>query len=110
MSTSEPNGRMDSIMGRISAVPSRINAAWLDSLTTSVLFINGMMRSHLDFVIPFLTASNSFWQQETKRIPGTPITKNWQDYSELLRFNLQIAEAGWASSRSQMSEYYLREF
>jgi len=110
MSTSEPNDRMDSIMGRISAVPSRINAAWLDSLTTSVLFINGMMRSHLDFVIPFLTASNSFWQQETKKIPGTPITENWQDYSELLRFNLQIAEAGWASSRSQMSEYYLREF
>jgi hypothetical protein len=108
--TPEEQDHTDNRWGRNWEVPLRITSAWMDIMVSGTLFVTGIMRSHLDFVVPFLRASNSFWQEEIKRIPATSVAKNWRDYSELLKFNLQIAEAGWASSQIQIHDYFRNDF
>ncbi len=96
-------------IARSLSLPERLFSASSNAFTTSMLFYNGLVRSHLDFLDPYLTACNSFWEREKIIIPETPLDVNIEDYSALARFNLQIAEAGARSSQIQMSEYHKRE-
>jgi hypothetical protein len=90
-------------------LPTRLLSASCDALTAAVLFYNGLFRTHHEFVIPYLTACDSFWDKERTKIPETPMDVNFEDYSALYRFNQQIAESGAKSSYHQMSEYHKRE-
>lgn len=90
-------------------LPARLFSATTDALTASILFYNGLVRSHHDFVVPFFTACNSFWEQEKIKIPQTSMEVNIEDYHKLYRFNQQIAEMGAKSSAVQVTEYHKRE-
>jgi len=91
-------------------MPFRIGSAYLESLKVAILYANGMVRSHLDFVEPFLIASNSFWEEEKEKLPDTPMDVNIRDYGKLWRFNAQIARSGLKSSQAAASEYHKKEF
>ena len=54
------------------ALPARLLSASTDALTASILFCTGLVRSHHDFVVPFLTACNSFWERESVKLPKRP--------------------------------------
>lgn len=91
-------------------IPIEMTSAFFDASRAALLFMNGIARYHLDFIVPFLRAANSFLEEEKERIPSTPVEKNIQDYLALLRFNLQIAEEGWRSSQTQMTAFHQKEF
>ncbi|MDQ7784079.1 MAG: hypothetical protein RDU20_14440 [Desulfomonilaceae bacterium] len=91
------------------SLSERLISASCDSLTASILFFTGLARSHHDFLVPYLTASNAFWARERIVLPETPPSVNVEDYGALARFNLQIAQAGAKSSLVQMSDYYRQE-
>lgn len=101
--------RMKSATKRYLNPPAQLLAASCNALTASMLFYNGLVRSYLEFVDPYLTACNSFWERERVVIPETPIDVTIEDYSALCRFTLQIVEAGAKSSEVQMSDYHRRE-
>ncbi len=101
--TTENTGR------KSSSLLERLPAASCDALAASILFCNGLVRSHHDFLVPYLTACNSFWERERIVIRETPIDVNIKDYGALGRFNQQIAEAGIKSSLAWMTEYHKRE-
>jgi hypothetical protein len=90
-------------------VPGRLISACLDAFITTTLFVNGMVRAHQEFVTPYLVASTSFWETEREKLSRTSWEDNCRDYGALFRFNQQIVEAGWRSSRNQMEEYHTRE-
>jgi hypothetical protein len=82
---------------------------FLDALLVATLFGTGVMRTHFDFLDPFLIASNSFWQEEKRKLPATPPGENVLDYAALMQFNAQIAATGLRVSQLQMSEYFKKE-
>ncbi len=90
-------------------IPLEMTSAFFDASRAALLFMNGVARYHLDFIVPFLRAANSFLEEEKERIPATPVEKNIEDYLALLRFNLQIAEEGWRSSQTQMAAFHQKE-
>jgi len=90
-------------------IPSRLTSAAFDTLIGTVLFANGMIRSYQDFLAPFLISANSFGKKEKETVPQMSLEENLRDYLALLRFNLQIAEAGARTSLLQMNEYYKKE-
>ncbi len=90
--------------------PWEMASAYLDSMRIALLFGNGLVRTHSDFLVPFLIASHSFWDEEKKRIPETPMPVNIKDYIELIRFNTQIAQAGWETSQARMFDYHRKEY
>lgn len=104
-----PNGA-DFSPKSLFSFPLEISSAYLDSIRIAMLFANGLVRSHHDFLVPFLIACNSFWDEEKKRIPETPLPVNIKDYIELIRFNAQIAQTGWQSSQARMFEYHRKEY
>lgn len=102
-------GRPDDREKRRNTSPVKLLSAYLDGLTAAGLFANGLVRSHQEFITPFLRASNSFWEKERKNLPETPWPDNVRDYAALARFTKQIAMAGWRTSNNQMEEYHKRE-
>ena len=100
---------MVGLVSKQAFAPLRWYSASLDAAAASLLFLNGLIRSQNEFVTPFLTALNSFWERERVKIPETPAEVNFEDYSALARFNWQIAETGAKSSLLQMGEYHKRE-
>lgn len=90
--------------------PFKMASAYFDFLKSGVLFFNGMSRAHLDFIVPFFRAGNSFWAEEEVRIPRSTPEVNLKDYIELFRFNCQIAQLGWRSSQNQALEFHIREY
>jgi hypothetical protein len=97
-------------MENMFAMPFKIASAWSDATRASFLYFNGLNRYLREFVVPYLRASNAFWEEESEKLPNTPMEDNFRDYLSLLRFNVQIAQAGWRSSCSQMTDYHIREF
>ncbi len=91
-------------------IPARMTSAAFDTLTATVLFANGMMRSYQDFLAPFLIAANSFGKKEKDTLPRLSWEENLRDYLALFRFNMQIAEGGARTSLMQMNRYYKKEF
>ncbi|HMK34662.1 MAG TPA: hypothetical protein VK463_06330, partial [Desulfomonilaceae bacterium] len=89
---------------------SRIFSAWNDAARASLLHFNGLSRYCLDFVVPFLRASNAFWEEEQQKLPKLSPDVNFRDYLALLRFNVQIGQAGLKSSCSQMTDYHVRQY
>lgn len=89
--------------------PEQLLSAYLDGLTAAALFANGLVRSHQEFVTPFLRACSSFWERERTKLPETPVEVNIRDYMALSRFAEQITMAGWRTSNHQMTEYHKRE-
>jgi hypothetical protein len=110
MNPTNEKDRTDRPFNNFLDLPIRLSKAYLDGLRTATLFANGVARSQLEFVVPFLTATNSFWAEEKTKIPETPMEANLKDYAKLFRFNAQIAWAGLRSSYRQMSLYHEHEF
>ncbi len=91
-------------------LPYRLTKASVDMARSAALHFNGLTRAHQEFIVPYLIASNAFWETEKEKFPRTPLDENFEDYAALYRFNGQIAEAGLRSSYNQMNEYHKREF
>ncbi len=90
-------------------ISTKLLSAYLDGLTSICLFANGLVRSHQEFITPYLRASNSFWEKERRNLSETPVDVNIRDYMALSRFTEQITAAGWRTSNNQMTEYHKRE-
>lgn len=101
------NGAFDPL--HLMEAPYKISTAFLDSIRIAMLFANGLVRQHHEFLVPYLIACNSFWNEEKKRFPETPLLVNLKDYTELLRFNAQIVQTGWECSGERMFEYHKKE-
>jgi hypothetical protein len=91
-------------------MPFKLSAAAFDAVIASVLFTNGLLRAHQEFVAPYLIASRSFWTEEQETRVRKSLKENEDDYAALLRFNAQTAEAGARTSLLQMNDYYKKEF
>ncbi len=97
-------------MQNVWELPFKISSAYWDAVRVATLLGNGLARAHLEFFGPYLTASNSFWAEEAKKLPKTPLEANLRDYHELLRFNAQIALAGLNSSFERMLSYHRKDY
>lgn len=94
---------------KLGQLPLKLQLATLDAIAASLLFGNGFARSFNDFVVPFFTAANSFWERERVKIPEVPMDVTLEDYAALYRFNVQITEKGAESSLVQAGDYFKRE-
>ncbi len=110
MTSTSRDEEKDNYWESLLQLPTRLTSAYLDAWLTASLFVGGVVRAHLDFIEPYLTAVNSFWEEERKKLPTTPPDANIRDYALLARFNLQIAQSGLKSSQAQMSKYHKQEF
>ena len=90
--------------------PFKMLSASLDAMMAASLFVTGATRAHLDFLKPFLVSSDSFLDEEGKKLVNDSLIDSALDYMELARFNAQITREGLKSSQEAMSEYHKREF
>jgi hypothetical protein len=110
MATEPPNDSNGDRLKNLWQMPFRLSATLFDTWIASMLFTNGMMRAHQEFVGPYLIAWRSFCATEQGTLPRKSPEENAEDYAALLRFNAQIAEAGARTSLMQMNNYYKKEF
>jgi hypothetical protein len=110
MKPTEEEDRTDKPSGNLMEPALRLFKAYLDGLRAATLYANGVARSHLEFLTPFLTAVNSFRAEEKAKLPETSLEANLRDYAKLSRFNEQIALAGLKSSYTSMGRYHEQEF
>jgi hypothetical protein len=84
-------------------------ASSLDALRSTGLYWLGVAQYNRDFMLPFLLAADSFFEEERKRFLEKPLTDNLQDYRELLLLNLLLAQEAWKSSHQTAVDYHFEE-
>ncbi len=94
--------------------PPAIDTGALADLTASVVrayqaYWAGVMRYTSEFTLPFWIALNSFLTTEKDKIVRHTPVETFNDYLELLQFNLQVAGKGATSSLGAMNDYHQRK-
>ena len=73
-------------------------------------YYTGLSKYHNDFLDPFWISMSSFYSTEIEKVKKFSPQETFNDYIELLQFNLQVAKRGYDSSMQQMDEYHSRHF
>jgi len=83
--------------------------AGLERMAASQTYSEGLFKYMTDFMIPFWIALDSFLDLEKRKVLEEPPHKTYDDYLEMLQFNLQIARKGLAGSFNALNEYRTSE-
>ena len=97
------------LQGRWSERNLKAWEAGVERITASQTYSSGLFQYLTDFMVPFWIALDSFLDLERQKIIQKPPQETFNDYLEMLRFNLQIARKGLASSFSVLNEYRANE-
>lgn len=87
----------------------RVWEAGLDRMTASQTFSEGLLKYMNDFMVPYWIALDSFMGLEREKWIQVPPHKTWDDYLEMLQFNIQIARKGFSGSLTALNEYRTKE-
>jgi len=83
--------------------------AGLENIAASQAHSEGLLRYMNDFMVPYWIALDSFLDLERRKIIQEAPHKTYDDYLEMLRFNLKIARKGFAGSLTALNEYRTNE-
>jgi poly(3-hydroxyalkanoate) synthetase len=86
-----------------------IESITLHGFVSGALYWNGMLQSYLEFLNPFLKASEFFKEAERKTISGKSWNENISDYSYLFRENMLLAQRAWFNGQQQVLDYHTNE-
>lgn len=92
---------------------AKMNADLIEASGNQVIaaqtYMSGMLKYLKEFMEPYWIAQSAFLDTERVKVSRTSLWKTYEDYLELLLFNLQVAEKGGASSAKALSEYHFRK-
>lgn len=80
-----------------------------EQVRTHQMCVSGMMSYVNEFMTPYWIALDSFLHLERKKIVRTLPVQTCSDYSELMKFNSDIAKKGLRSSFSAWHDYQMKE-
>lgn len=83
--------------------------AGLERMAASRNYSDGLFKYLSDFMVPFWIALDSFIGLERQKIVQEAPHKTYDDYIEMLQFNMQIAKKGLAGSLEALNEYRTKE-
>ena len=86
-----------------------LESSWISS-QIPFHYASGLANYTREFMVPYWTALNSFMDLEKEKVVTHKPQDTTRDYTELLRFNLQIAKKNYWSSIQAMNEYSAREY
>jgi len=73
------------------------------------IYWNGILRSLAEFMTPSLGAMNSFYGMEREKVVTAKPHDTFQDYLELLQFNVEIGVKGLNGSLAAILDYHRRQ-
>jgi hypothetical protein len=73
------------------------------------IYSNGILRALCDFMAPALGAMKSFSELERDKLMLAGPQETFQQYIELLQFNIEIGTKGLTNSLTTMMDYHLRQ-
>ena len=97
------------LQGRYSERNLKTWEAGIERISASQTYSNGLFKYLTEFMVPFWISLDSFLDLERQKIIQKPPQETFDDYLEMLRFNLNIARKGLTSSFAALNEYRVKE-
>jgi hypothetical protein len=88
---------------------AKIMSASIDQARMLQTYWIGMYRYMLEFMEPSLAALESFRSVEQDKLKEASPEENLKDYTALMKFNLGLAEKGFAHGMKSLSDYHTRQ-
>ena len=95
---------------KFSEINLKVTGAVGEQIKATQTYWNGIYDRYFSgFITPSWLALNYFCAVERDKMISIPPWESVRDYTELLQFNLRIAEKGFTGSLVAMNEYHIRQ-